>query len=391
MKVSVTGGPPTPICHVGAALSGASWGDDHQIIFATIGSPTGLLSVPAAGGEPTVLTTTDSKRAEVRHLLPFVLPGGDLLFTAITAAPPPNNRNVMLLNRASGEQTLLLPGAAEAEYVDPGYLIYGAAGVLRAVGYDRRAHHLLGESLPVVDRVFAKTVGQLGELLMFGSSRDGALAYVVDGSPGLRPIAQREVVWVSRTGQEAPIAGLKPNAYVYARISPDRTRIALDIRDQNQDIWIYDIAREQLTPLTRDPALETSPVWTPDSKKIVFGSGIAGAVNLYWQAADGSGPSQRLSASAVNQVPHAVVDNDGLHVLFTQIGGGANSQALDGRHPVGNCSTSTARGRSRPCLSNRGASSSWESLASFSTRSTSSAAQPSVVEPTTCGKTASVS
>ena len=40
-----------------------------------------------------------------------------------------------------------------------------------------------------------------------------------------------------------------PSAYVYPRLSPDGTRIALTIADQEHDIWIWDLVRE--TPLTR--------------------------------------------------------------------------------------------------------------------------------------------
>ena len=50
----------------------------------------------------------------------------------------------------------------------------------------------------------------------------------------------RSLVWVDRKGQETPIPA-QPRAYAVARISPDGTRVALDMRDQTNDIWIWDI------------------------------------------------------------------------------------------------------------------------------------------------------
>ena len=58
-KVSVQGGPPLMIYELSHAddLRGASWGPDDTIIFGTQSEETGLLQVPAAGGEPVVITT----------------------------------------------------------------------------------------------------------------------------------------------------------------------------------------------------------------------------------------------------------------------------------------------------------------------------------------------
>src|SRR5207248_711975 len=44
-----------------------------------------------------------------------------------------------------------------------------------------------------------------------------------------------------------------PRAYIYPRLSPDGTRVALDVRDQDSDVWIWDFTRTTLTRLTFDP------------------------------------------------------------------------------------------------------------------------------------------
>jgi hypothetical protein len=85
MKVSMTGGPPIPLCHYQGVPRGASWGPNDTIVFATAGASMGLFSVPGGGGEPKVLTTPDAKHGEVNHVSPSVLPGGQaVLFTIPT-------------------------------------------------------------------------------------------------------------------------------------------------------------------------------------------------------------------------------------------------------------------------------------------------------------------
>jgi len=71
--------------------------------------------------------------------------------------------------------------------------------------------------------------------------------------------------------------------------------VAVGIRDREQDIWIWDLARQTLTRLTSDPSGDLAPVWTPDGKRVVFASTRTGVYNLYAQAADGTGPAIRLS------------------------------------------------------------------------------------------------
>jgi serine/threonine-protein kinase len=89
------------------------------------------------------------------------------------------------------------------------------------------------------------------------------------------------------------------------RFSPDGQKLALDISDGKQrDIWVYEWARDTLTQLTFAPGTDQSPVWTPDGRRIVFGSDRAkpGNLNLYWVNVDGTGDVTRLTDSPDNQI-----------------------------------------------------------------------------------------
>jgi Tol biopolymer transport system component len=94
-----------------------------------------------------------------------------------------------------------------------------------------------------------------------------------------------------------------------ARLSPDGTRVALDIRDRSSGIRIWDFGRQTLTPLNVTVGaditwVDMSPVWTPDGQRIIWASSHGGGnPNLYWQAADGTGDPVRLTTSLTAQFP----------------------------------------------------------------------------------------
>src|SRR5207248_7816731 len=81
-KVAITGGPAVTITNIGTnAPRGASWSEDGTIVFAST-LTTGLLRVPAAGGEVRELTKPNRQSGEGDHLWPEFLPGGrGVLFT----------------------------------------------------------------------------------------------------------------------------------------------------------------------------------------------------------------------------------------------------------------------------------------------------------------------
>jgi len=310
-KVSIDGGPAVTLCAYQGAPRGASWGDDGQIVFATSVIETGLLSVPAGGGDPKALTKPDSAHGEVDHLFPSVLPGGRaVLFTIASGSLGGENSQVAVLDLRTGQYKVLIRGGSQPEYVDPGYLVYGVSGTLRAVRFDLTRLEVVGEATPVVEQVMMAANGAAN----YAVSRNGALVFV----PGTVAGPSRTLVWVDRTGHEEPIKA-PPRVYTFLRLSPDGTRAVLDIRDQERDIWVWDFARETMTRLTFGPSLEASPVWTPDGKRIAFQStaGAGGQPNLFWQAADGTGTPERLTKSLNTQQPSSF-SPDGSRLVFNE-------------------------------------------------------------------------
>ena len=82
-RVALTDSLPETVTSDIDLNTGAAWGPDGRIIFGRDGA---LWTVPAVGGTPSRLTTLDTKRGEVGHRWPIVLPGGAVLFTAFTGS-----------------------------------------------------------------------------------------------------------------------------------------------------------------------------------------------------------------------------------------------------------------------------------------------------------------
>jgi eukaryotic-like serine/threonine-protein kinase len=309
-KVPISGGPAVPVAQVDNGIS-ATWAADGTIVFATAAATRGLRRVSADGGEAAVLTQSDRARGELNHLWPESLPGGEAILYTVTATTGGlDAASIAVLDLRSGRSTILLRGGSHAQYAPSGHLVYAAAGILRAVGFDLTHRTVIGTSRPVVPQVRTTLLGAVLAVL----ARDGTLVYVA-GS--VASTAARTLVWVDRQGHETPIAA-PPRTYSVPRVSPDGMRIAVMIVDQNAnlDIWFWNLARGTLTRITSDPAADTNPLWTPDGRRVVFSSNRAGALNLFSQAADGTGAVERLTESPNFQTATAV-SPDGTRVVFT--------------------------------------------------------------------------
>ena len=214
-----------------------------------------------------------------------------------------------VLDLRTGAQKTLLRDGSQAQFVPSGHLVYAAAGTLRAVAFDLDRLEVIGTPVPVLPQVVTLPTG----VAEFDIARNGTLAYI-SGGVGAAPA--RTLVWVDRQGHEEAIRAAPARSYVAPRLSPDGTRVALEVRDQENDIWVWDFVRETLTRVTLDPGIDRAPAWTPDGRRVVFSSQLGGGVSsLFMRAADGSGAIERLTQSGNIQLPSAV-SPDGRHVIF---------------------------------------------------------------------------
>ena len=111
--------------------------------------------------------------------------------------------------------------------------------------------------------------------------------------------------WVDRQGHEQPVSS-RPQFYQDARLSPDDSKIALTLGDDERDLWVWDIARETMTRLTFGPAVERAPVWT-DAQHVSFLSTSETAVaDIFRKAADSTGTLESLTRNGTGGLPQSL-------------------------------------------------------------------------------------
>ena len=322
-RISISGGAPVVIC---AATNpfGVSWAGDNTILF---GQAKGIMRVSANGGTPELVIP--AKDGEQLYG-PQLMPDTDRVLFSVTTASAANRwdaAQIVVQSLSSGARTVVLQGGSDARYVPTGHVVYALEDGLFAVAFDAEQLKARGGPISLAEgimRAFPPGASAAGN---YAVSDEGTLVYVLDDRSG----QSRTLVWVDRQGREEPI-NAPARFYQYPRLSPDGSRVALDLFDE---IWIWDLTRETLTRFTFEPTRETYPVWTPDGQKIIFGSAQSGPLNLFWKPADGSGAAQRLTQSPNLQYPTSM-SPDGTRVVFREDAASQDlmTLALTGEHRV---------------------------------------------------------
>lgn len=302
MKVPSTGGTAVPVADVrdiggGREVRGASWLSDGTILIG--GALRGLSRVRAAGGAPEPVTTVDSKAGHVGHRWPSALPGGRLvLFSTFGRAPREDDREICLLDLASGQWRVLLRQGQYPQYAASGHILYAREGSIFAVPFDAARGLITGDSAAVLHDVQMYTRGT-GEAY-FAVSETGSLVYV----PGTPNIQARRLVWVDRRGVAEPVSAER-RPYGHARLSPDGRRVAVGVTSGTRgDLWTLDLETRAWTQVTSD-GTSHHPIWSADGRRLAFAGLAGGAPNIYWIPADGSGSAVRLTESTNWQWPLA--------------------------------------------------------------------------------------
>jgi len=268
-KVSLAGGTPVPVCSLAQPLLGGAWGPDDTILYPEKWAG-GLLRVPASGGSGAPLTKPALKGEDRGHLWPEILPDGKaVLFTVFTGGSL-DDYAIAVRSLTTGEQKVLIRGGTFGRYAATGHILYARGGALFAVPFDAKRLVVTGAPYPVAQGVALNTNGA-----GFAVSRGGTLLYV----PGGFEQQNRALYWVDRKGTASPISRTR-RPYDSPRLSPDGKRLAVVVEAETYDIWVLDVERDSLARFSFGKD-DTSPIWSPDGKRIVFDSSQAGPYNLY--------------------------------------------------------------------------------------------------------------
>jgi Tol biopolymer transport system component len=308
-KVGVYEGRVQVLCDAPNGRGGA-WNRDGVIVF-TPGGLGGLFRVTSLGGSPVELTKPDPTAFESSHRWPVFLPDGKhFLYLAANFTGHLENNAIFLGSLDSQERRSLVSTSANAAYAEPGYLVYLRDKTLVAQPFDGRHYVLSGEPHTLSDQVLY--LPGVDKAVFSVSSAEVLVTQTGKGT------SISQLTWFDRSGKPAGTVGM-PGSHSNVRLSPDGRRVAADQTDpdeRNIDIWIHEPARGATTRLTFDPALDQTPVWSPDGKQILFASSRRVGFRLYLKNADGSGPEEEVADLGAGLQVHAWDwSRDGKNVL----------------------------------------------------------------------------
>ena len=295
------------ICEVEAGIhpraGGMAWLAGGTIVFAT--GDTGMHEVSDKGGNARVII----EPAE-----------GELDFHAVNALP--DDRGLLFVTHlpnamdnitlfADGKRSVILhrPDAliGLAEYSD-GYVVYNQVRPnpgLWAVPYDIDAAQTTGDPFLVEPSGFFPVVSENGHLAYSYREEDQERELVLVDRHGV----------VSRTIVEAQV-GLRP----VVSLSPDGKQVAVTIRAEDNDIWIYDVDTSTRQRFVFGKERQSSPAWSPDGQDIAYVVGSQAETRLFVRNVTGTS-ERELPAKATTYVTYSA---DGKTLLLAQ-----NTDALD--------------------------------------------------------------
>jgi eukaryotic-like serine/threonine-protein kinase len=309
-RVDLSGGPVQTLFDAPTGRGGA-WNKDGVILFTPSGQlGTGLYRIAASGGNATPVTFPDREHSEDSHRWPLFLPDGiHFLYLAMDLSGRKTASSIYLGSLNSKEKRLITTSIANAAYAAPGYLLFYRNQTLFAQPFDEKKFELGGEPTPILtDIEYLPRIARA----VFASSESGVLVAQKGGDTALS-----QLLWFDRKGQQVGVAS-PPGVYGNLALSPNGRFVATDAMDtasQNTDVWTYDLANGSAKRLTFDPSIDSSPAWSPDSDRIVFGSDRAQKFNLYLKNANGADEEQVIPQEGPDVYP-TDWSHDGKYVLY---------------------------------------------------------------------------
>ncbi len=169
-----------------------AWGENDEIIIGLAHS--GLVRIPASGGDPDVVTSLDREQREVAHYRPDLLPENRGILFAVGVGNIQDQR-VVVLDYETGERRVLVDDASLAQYVSSGHLLFARDETLYAVTFDLERLEVTGPETPVLSELQMDTLtGLVGQ---FSISRTGTLIYI----PGDQGFGEKRLAWVDCPGE----------------------------------------------------------------------------------------------------------------------------------------------------------------------------------------------
>jgi serine/threonine-protein kinase len=253
-KVSLRGGAPVTICDA-QSPDRAMWTRDDLIYF--LADEKVLWSVPAGRGAPReIMRFTGALGYNFDQVLPD---GKSALLTDSGKRSSADYADIVLMSIKSRQVKVLVSSGYAARYVPPGYLLFARAGSLLAVRFDPSRGQVRGEPVTVVTGVSMNSFFHQAQVAV---SENGLLVYVPGGDR-----VRGRLALVDRKG-ESEFLDAPARLYGAVDLAPGGDRLAVQVSDLEDYIWIYDLKRREGRNLFAESA--GYPVWSADGGRVAF-------------------------------------------------------------------------------------------------------------------------
>jgi len=282
-KLDISGGPVQTLCDAPTGRGG-TWNKDGVIVFTPAGQlGTGLYKISSSGGTPVQISYPDRAAGQDSHRWPVFLPDGNhYFFLAVNFSGRRDVYGIYVGSLDSKETHFVTRGVANAAYA-AGYLLFYQDQTLFAQPFDLKTYSLVGQPTALsTDIQFAPRIGKAA----FAVSGTGVLLTQKLSSD----LSLSQPLWFNRAGKQIGSVG-KLDIYGNIELSPSEKFVAADRTDivtQNTDIWTYALDHDAANRRTFDPGIDSTPVWSPDSTKLLFSSNRRLKFDLYIKDADGA-------------------------------------------------------------------------------------------------------
>ena len=281
-KMAVSGGTPQVLANALTARGG-SWGSKDVIIYAP-NSESSIWRVNVDGTGMALVTQGIRAAGDQSHRWPVFLPDGNhFLFWSGNFGNSKDDRSSgIYVSSLEGKERKLVVLCHSSVGYDSHNLFYADdQRQLVTVAFNTSGATVSGNTA-----VIANVVGFQPSTYWaaFAVAPNGTLVYNTNVGA-----AESALTWVDRSGKELSRVG-DPAIMANPTLSPDGSRVALDISDQkanNVDIWIESTSGAGNARFTFDPSEEVVGVWSRDANMLAYRAIIAGGISLFLKRANG--------------------------------------------------------------------------------------------------------
>ena len=296
---------------VGMAPAGA-WNSQDIVVFGPSRDGNLYQIDVKRGGMATPVTAPVTPRQRSLHRRPAFLPDGQrFLYVGGLGA-----KNELRVGSLTTPDTVVIGTFESPVAYAAGHVFFTRGGNVMAQSFNEDTLRLEGDPVSLRAQIRTDTPGNRG----FSVSTNGRFVFLP------APKTEPQLTWLDRSGRPVGLVGAPGFPGGDLDVSPDGQQLAFSklgkTVEQQNDIWLIELATGRATPLTNDHAGDYEPAWSPDGKYIVFNSSRLGGSSLFVRASDGSGvdvPLAKFETSESNRFTVASWSRAGV-LIFNVLG-----------------------------------------------------------------------